>query len=207
MCGGIYKITNLKSGKVYIGQTNNFERRWNHHKTSLEMNNNNNRLLQEDYNKYGALAFEYSIIEYCNDKETRLQLEHKYILQYGGVGNNSLYNLQDIDNWNSDYQKQQIINYNKQRILSDKTIQKMQKNNSGSNNPMYNKRKYSDEFIQQLKYEYSICNNYMELSRKYNIDRHIIKRLLVYGRATDPNCKRWKQEQAKIRRNKEYGNH
>lgn len=54
----IYKATNIVNGKVYIGKTNNFERRkWEH------LNRNTNHFFSRALQKYGYINFEWSILE------------------------------------------------------------------------------------------------------------------------------------------------
>ena len=48
---GIYKITNLINGKVYIGQSTNIERRWKDHKRMF------------NYKDDGSLKYNYPL--YC----------------------------------------------------------------------------------------------------------------------------------------------
>lgn len=72
---GIYKIQNLKNGKVYIGQSNNIKYRIRQHKSHLRHNTHYNLFLQKSWNKYGEENFEFSIVEECelsqlNDRET-----------------------------------------------------------------------------------------------------------------------------------------
>ena len=50
---GIYKITNLIDGKVYIGQTVNYNKRKKRHLSSLENGNHHNEHLQRAFDKYG----------------------------------------------------------------------------------------------------------------------------------------------------------
>lgn len=72
---GIYKITNLVNGKVYIGQSVKIERRLGEHKNLLSNNRHYNYHLQQAWNKYGKENFAFEIIEKClkeklNEKET-----------------------------------------------------------------------------------------------------------------------------------------
>ena len=60
---GIYKITNLKNNKGYIGQSSDIKKRWRNHKFELKNNIHNNPYLQNAFNKYGEEAFEFRIIE------------------------------------------------------------------------------------------------------------------------------------------------
>ena len=46
----VYKIKNLKNGKVYIGQSVHYLRRVTEHLVSLRNNEHCNKFLQEDYN-------------------------------------------------------------------------------------------------------------------------------------------------------------
>lgn len=68
---GIYKITNKKTGKSYIGQSNDIERRFKEHQTVGEKS----RIpVDIAIQKYGKNSFTYEIIELCsisqlNDKE------------------------------------------------------------------------------------------------------------------------------------------
>lgn len=65
MSSGIYKIENVANGKVYIGSSNNIERRWQKHKALLRHNKHQNRHLQNAWNKYGEDRFIFSIVELC----------------------------------------------------------------------------------------------------------------------------------------------
>ena len=60
---GIYKVTNTKTGTIYIGQSTSYPRRWHHHKHHLRTNKHKNKQLQEDYNTYGEEAFVFEVIE------------------------------------------------------------------------------------------------------------------------------------------------
>ena len=89
---GIYKITNKITGKCYIGESQNVEKRWNEHKQSLKEGCHHSYKLQQDYKKYGAENFTYEILEEI-DKDfssfTRrlilIVLEDKYIKQYNSI--------------------------------------------------------------------------------------------------------------------------
>jgi group I intron endonuclease len=66
MSTGIYKISNTFNGKFYIGSAVNIEKRWRTHKTNLAQGKHHSRHLQSAWNKYGAGAFEFSVIEACS---------------------------------------------------------------------------------------------------------------------------------------------
>src|SRR5690625_5233080 len=55
----IYVIENINNNKMYIGMTINLERRIIDHFTKLNTGKHVNRLLQEDYIKYGRKSFVY----------------------------------------------------------------------------------------------------------------------------------------------------
>jgi group I intron endonuclease len=118
---GIYKITNLKNKKVYIGQSQNLNNRKNNHFYWLEKNEHHNDYLQKAYNKYGKENFIFEILEESDDLNNR---ELYWINEYGGINSNSNYNLKDplSKEW-SDYVKV-----------------KQSKSMLGENNPNYGNR-------------------------------------------------------------------
>ena len=92
---GIYKITNKINGRIYIGSAKEFKERWKRHASSLKTNKHNNRFLQADYNKCGAEAFVFEIIEITEcDKQGRLMIEERYIKEHYDNGKDC-YNLCD----------------------------------------------------------------------------------------------------------------
>lgn len=60
---GIYKITNIKNNKVYIGSSKNIEIRFKAHLSRLNGNYHINKHLQSAYNKYGNKNFKFEVIK------------------------------------------------------------------------------------------------------------------------------------------------
>ena len=76
---GIYKIENLKNGKVYIGQSIHIERRWQEHSAK-----SSSSLIGKAIQKYGKENFSFQILEICNIEELDF-LEGEYILKYNSL--------------------------------------------------------------------------------------------------------------------------
>lgn len=65
---GIYQILCVPTGKVYIGSSVNIRRRWTQHREMLDrryVKSHENTYLQHAWDKYGAEAFEFLVLEYC----------------------------------------------------------------------------------------------------------------------------------------------
>ena len=64
---GIYCITNSKTGKKYIGQTNNLAKRKVQHLSALRTHVHDNRLMQQDWDDDADAEkhFKFEIIEKC----------------------------------------------------------------------------------------------------------------------------------------------
>jgi len=73
---GIYKIENKVNKMVYIGSTNNFERRKSEHLKDLSNGSHCNFKLQNDYNKYGEDAFVFFMIKNIDNKHS-LKIEER----------------------------------------------------------------------------------------------------------------------------------
>jgi group I intron endonuclease len=80
MSSGIYQIRNLVNGKRYIGSSLNIERRWKHHLQCLKFSYSN-KVLQKDWDLYGADAFVFEVLIYCEPDELLLK-EQKRIDHY-----------------------------------------------------------------------------------------------------------------------------
>lgn len=82
---GIYKITNLIDGKVYIGSTRSFKKRAYEHLSSLEKGVHQNKHLQRAFDRDGTDAFVFEVIEVVlGDKLARTTVEQTYLDQYLG---------------------------------------------------------------------------------------------------------------------------
>ena len=75
---GVYKITNTKNNKIYIGSSKNILQRWRSHIVELESNKHKNIYLQNDWNEYGKCIFMFDILEEC-DENTRYSIEQEYL--------------------------------------------------------------------------------------------------------------------------------
>ena len=61
----IYTITHLDSGKMYIGSSNDVDRRWKEHKKLLKAGKHHSRYLQHAWSKYGGSKFSFDLLEEC----------------------------------------------------------------------------------------------------------------------------------------------
>jgi len=84
---GIYKIENNINGKLYIGKSNDIERRWREEVNCKQINNH----LLNAFNKYGIDNFTFSVIVECSIEELDI-LEKKYIAEYKSYNKKFGYN-------------------------------------------------------------------------------------------------------------------
>ena len=68
MTSGIYTITSLIDGKLYVGYGSDMSKRWNRHRTDLFLNKHRNDHLQLAWNKYGASNFVFEVLEHWDKK-------------------------------------------------------------------------------------------------------------------------------------------
>ncbi len=104
---GIYKITCVPTGKVYIGQSNNIYKRWTDHRLELRKNQHVNNYLQRAWNKYGEVQFEFEIIKKCNIDEMD-KWEQYYIAVLNSNNFNYGFNLDSGGNFNKTHSKSTI---------------------------------------------------------------------------------------------------
>lgn len=76
----IYKISNKINSRVYIGLTNNLERRFNEHKIGK-----GSIPLYKDIIKYGEENFDFSVLEEVEDYNQASQKEIQYIYDYDAI--------------------------------------------------------------------------------------------------------------------------
>lgn len=172
MKSGIYKITNLINGKIYIGSTCNFKDRKSKHK-----NKRNNSLISKAIFKYGWDNFLFEIIEYC-DRDILIEREQFYLDTLQPFKENNGYNLlrNCIENGWRDHKhtdeskkimsekKLGYIPWNKGKKgvqeCSDETRELMSRNRKGEKNGFYGKS-HSEE----TKYKLSIFAKNRDMSK------------------------------------------
>ena len=151
---GIYVIRNKVNDKVYIGQSKDIDGRWRQHLSHLRRGIHKNEHLQNAWNKYGEINFEFSILELCDVCDMD-NLERYYIKKYDSINANFGYNRESGGNIKK-----------KASIETREKISKNHANVSKENNPFYNK-KHSKESIQKF------MNNENYTNRKHKgIDSH-----------------------------------
>lgn len=85
---GIYQIRNTVNGKVYVGSALNVQQRWWDHRKYLKKGTHHSQHLQHAWDKYGAPAFSFEVIELARQEELIIR-EQFYIDSFSVVG---LYN-------------------------------------------------------------------------------------------------------------------
>lgn len=79
----VYKITNIKNGRSYVGLTNNIARRRARHFTDLKRNSHDNKFLQKEYNTYGFESFTFEEIYAAEVSNEQISIkEQEFIKKY-----------------------------------------------------------------------------------------------------------------------------
>lgn len=153
----VYKITNTKNKKVYIGKTSNLNprNRWSQHLYTAKNKITSSykyQAIHKAINKYGENSFVFEIIEECETESESLLREQFWIVQNNSFGKNG-YNLTKGGEGSSGFKH------------SSETKQKMSKarrgQNTGTKNSFYGKQ-HSTESIKMI--------GFSSKGRKHTID-------------------------------------
>lgn len=129
---GIYSITNTVNGKVYVGQTEDIERRWKQHRHLLNRGKHSNSHLQRSWRKYGWSSFRFRTIEEIPSPAPLTEAEARWIKDLHAKDRRRGYNTADpVDGMtgfkHSDESKARMSKLAKGRKISPETRAKMSK--------------------------------------------------------------------------------
>ena len=77
---GVYCVTNLKNGKMFIGSSMNVNNIFNRISFQLKLGSYTNDELQKDYNQLGEAAFSFKVLDYLKPVD-ELGYDYKADLQ------------------------------------------------------------------------------------------------------------------------------
>lgn len=66
---GVYQITNLVNGKIFIGSNRDLDTVFNRIRFELDHNSFRNKQLQDEWAQYGEEQFRFEVIDVLNEKE------------------------------------------------------------------------------------------------------------------------------------------
>jgi group I intron endonuclease len=69
MKSGVYQIRNLTNNRRYIGSATDLKDRWRCHRRDANAQTHHSVVLQRAWNKYGADAFVFEVLLYCDPKD------------------------------------------------------------------------------------------------------------------------------------------
>ena len=114
----IYQILNTQNGKRYVGSSVNLDKRIRQHKIDLNRQKHGNKHLQDSWNKYGAEAFSFTVLEAVENPEGLLSREQFW-----------------IDTSNPEYNIDKVAGSSLGVKRSPETIEKIRKANLGLKHP------------------------------------------------------------------------
>lgn len=146
----LYRIVNLKNGKVYIGQTDNPNSRWLNHKNRVK-NKTSKQYIHLSMAKHGVENFIFEVIATCRSQEDTDEIEKFLIIQYNSRDKNYGYNLSpggDIS-WNKgktlpEAWRNKISEAHKGKIMPEVTRIAISKANKGRHLTEEHKRSISN---------------------------------------------------------------
>jgi group I intron endonuclease len=181
----IYQIRNKINNKIYIGSTNNINKRWNNHKSKLNNKIHENSYLQAAWDKYGEENFEFSIIEQVND-QNRIEKEIFYLQETKSyerhIGYNFDKNPTDKSGKNNPFYGKQHSKETKDKIKliannrSDELKNKMGEKNRGEN---HGQALLNWDIVREIRRLYELGGEtHRSLALKYNVSYGTISAIL-----------------------------
>jgi group I intron endonuclease len=76
---GIYEIRHVASGRCYVGSSAKVGQRWRQHRSDLNNGKHHSVYLQRAWDKYGASAFAFSVVEGVENTDDLLAREQYHI--------------------------------------------------------------------------------------------------------------------------------
>lgn len=127
---GVYKFTNVVTGKVYVGSSYNIARRYQDHFNGLLKNKSPLTRVQNSFNKHGFANFYFSILEIVDKSEELLKREQYWIDFYDSTHQDKGYNIRKIPNSNKGFKqsletKERISKALIGRVCSEETKKKI----------------------------------------------------------------------------------
>lgn len=127
MKSGIYKIMCLPTGKVYIGQSKDVKNRFKYHLYDLKRKRHGNPYFMKAFEKWGKDAFNFDVLEYCDEKDLN-ERELHYINLYKSCDERFGYNILTTpvfrdaikERWSKPDYKKKITDKAKSRWENDK---------------------------------------------------------------------------------------
>lgn len=141
----IYKITNIKTGKFYIGKTKNLKKRWSDH---IRKTGKQRHPLYDAMDSHGIESFTIEVIDSTTDIKMIDELEKKWILNTNAIQNG--YNLTKGGDGGDTFT-------NMSKDAKQNKIKKLREHMK-KNNPMFNsdiKKKHS-EIVNSIEYREKI---------------------------------------------------
>jgi group I intron endonuclease len=131
---GIYLITNLTNGSMYIGQSTDIHKRW-----SQEKKGNEDSYLTRAIKKHGVENFTFEILMECPAASMNF-FEMAFISGYNTFHDKLHYNLTEggggsIGRPTSEYASMRISESNRTRVVSDDTRRKISELHKGAVRP------------------------------------------------------------------------
>jgi len=127
LTSGIYQIKNINDGSIYIGSSVNIRKRWNLHRTELRQNVHHNSHLQNAWNKYGEIFFEFAILQEVTNLEELIALEQRYLDEFRPAYNICKIAGSPLGRITSEETKAKLRMLHKGKKRSDKAKENMRK--------------------------------------------------------------------------------
>jgi group I intron endonuclease len=93
---GIYSITHISNGKMYVGSAIDIEKRWSEHRSELNHIKHDNPRLQNSWNKYGEQQFNFRLLEEVKDPSKLLEREQYWIDSLHSSNRNKGFNIRKV---------------------------------------------------------------------------------------------------------------
>ena len=91
----VYMIKNTVNGKVYVGSSIDANKRYREHLRDLKKGDHHASRLQNSFNRYGADAFEFSILKYTKRENVRKE-EARVLKMFDATNREKGYNSSDL---------------------------------------------------------------------------------------------------------------